>query len=31
LQRPVVWRAIDATVAVVMFGVAAQLLARPLG
>ncbi len=31
LQRPVVWRAIDAIVAVVMFGVAAQLLARPLG
>lgn len=30
LQRPVVWRAIDASVAVVMWVVAAQLLARPL-
>lgn len=30
LQRPAVWRAIDATVAVVMFTVAAQLLLNPL-
>lgn len=30
LQRPGVWRAIDATVAVVMWAVAAQLLLRPL-
>ena len=30
LQRPAVWRAIDASVALVMFAVAAQLLARPL-
>ena len=30
LQRPVVWRAIDASVAVVMGVVAAQLLAKPL-
>lgn len=30
LQRPAVWRGIDAGVALVMFGVAAQLLARPL-
>lgn len=30
LQRPVVWRAIDASVAAVMFGVAAQLIAAPL-
>ncbi|MFG5410148.1 LysE family transporter [Piscinibacter sakaiensis] len=30
LQRPGVWRAIDATVALVMFIVAAQLIARPL-
>ena len=30
LQRPAVWRAIDASVAVVMFCVAAQLLWRPL-
>jgi L-lysine exporter family protein LysE/ArgO len=30
LQRPAVWRAIDATVALVMFIVAAQLLLKPL-
>ena len=30
LQRPAVWRAIDASVAVVMFCVAAQLLLHPL-
>jgi L-lysine exporter family protein LysE/ArgO len=30
LQRPAVWRAIDASVAVVMFCVAAQLLWRPI-
>jgi len=30
LQRPIVWRAIDASVAVVMFCVAAQLLLHPL-
>ncbi len=30
LQRPIVWRAIDASVAVVMWAVAAQLLAKPL-
>lgn len=30
LQRPAVWRAIDASVAVVMFAVAAQLLLHPL-
>lgn len=31
LTRPAVWRGIDATVAVVMWTVAAQLLLRPLG